>query len=210
MKRIPASFNEFTVKQFIEFQKVSQKRFDDIIDRELNLLAIAADMTVEQVWNLPKKQLTPLLVRLNTLAYSKPNEKVKRVILVNGKVYEAILKPSELKDLLSTSQYAAFKQYTQKDCIENMHLILPLLYCPYKFFKKKRIVENTEALSREFLNAKIGDVYGAVFFYSIVWEKLNEASQPYLNKAVETIQDHMEEVFKALGVDSKMPMDGTI
>lgn len=209
MQRIPTSFNEFTVKQFQEWHKVAAKSFDDILDKELALLSIAANMTVEQVWALTGDQLKPLIAQLNQLQFSKCNQKVKKFIFVNRKAYQAIIKPSELKDLLNTSQYTAFKEYTKKDCIENMHLILPLLYCPCKFLRKKRIADNTQALSREFLEAKIGDVYGAVFFYSIVWEKLNEASLPYLKKAQETIQDHMEEVIKALELDSEMPMAGT-
>jgi hypothetical protein len=210
MQRIPTSFNEFTVKQFQEWQKVTAKSFDDVLDKELALLSIAANMAVEEVWALTGDQLKPLIAKLNTLAYSKPNEKVKKFIFVNHKAYQAIIKPSELKDLLNTSQYTAFKEYTKKDCIENMHLILPLLYCPCKFLRKKRIADNTQALSREFLEAKIGDVYGAVFFYSIVWEKLNEASLPYLKKAKETLEAHMEEVIKALEEGSEMHTAGTI
>ena len=137
MKRIPTSFNEFTVSQFIEWHKITQQRFENVEDREFALLALVLGITTDQAMSIPNRYVLPMLAKLNTLALTKPNEKIKKMIIVNGKVYEAILKPSELKDMLSTSQYTAFKQYTQKDCIENMHLILPLMYCPFKFFKRK-------------------------------------------------------------------------
>ena len=204
---IPSSFNEMTVRQFMDWNRIMSEG-DDVITREYKLLAALLGKELSQVEDMPIGELKPLFKKMKDISLSKPSDKPKRVIMVNKKPYIAIVNPKDLRELLSANQYTAFKQYTKQDTISNMHRILALLYTPYKLFRKQKIAENTEALSKEFFTAKLGDVYGFVFFLGIQYNELMKCSQQSLNSAIQTIDEHMKEVMKVLGNDSKTATDG--
>lgn len=192
--KVPNSFNDFTVKQFIDFKAVAARKDLDLLDREVLLLSAATGSTVEEVESLPRHELMDCIKTLNLLQFTEPSTKFKRIIRVNGKFYRAISDAKYLSEELSTNQYVTFKELTKVDPIQNMNKILPLLYTPYKFFGKPNISAKQEYLSEQFLNARMGDIYGAVFFYEVLYKELMETMQPYFDKASQEIAEHMREI----------------
>lgn len=198
-----AHFDELTVRQFQEFHLALKET--DILDREIKLISICSGLTIEQVEALPRAELKKKILDLHKVLTSKPSEKVKRIILVKKKPYVAILAVENLDGLLSTSQWTAAKTY-QVDPIENLHLLLPLFYTPYKLFRKPKLAENQLKAAEDFKSAKIGDVFGGVFFYSKVWTAFGPDLVNLSNQANKILADHLEEL-RGAGFISHM--DGT-
>jgi len=198
--KIPKSYNDFKVKQFVEFQSVLNQKNLDSLDREILLISAATGCSVAEVESVKTSQLRELFKDINLLQFSEPTTKINRIIKVNGKFYQAITDAKYLREELTTDQYVTFKELTKTDPVKNMASILPLLYCPYRFLRKPKISKNQNYLSEQFQNAKIGDVAGLVFFYAKLLPKLMETMEPYFKQASQTITDHMKEI-EAFGRD---------
>jgi len=207
--RIPKSFNEFTVGQFIDWHNIIKSE-SDLIEREYKLLSMLLGITQEECENIPQGKLLPLFLQMNQYKESDINQKVKQILIVNHRPYIAICDAKHLKELLSTSQYTAFKQYTKEDSVQHMDKILALLYCPYRPFRKLKLTDKQHHLATIMRSAKIGDVFGAVFFYARLSEKLNPILQNYSTQAAKVIRERMEEIAQAHGVGLEKGMDGTM
>ena len=72
-----------------------------------------------------------------------------------------------------------------------MHLLLGCLYLPVNWYGKayKYNGEKLPQISKDLLTAKLKDVYGLLFFYSSVLEKLSPIIQMSLEEALKTIQE---------------------
>jgi len=195
-----------TVSQFQDWHNVI-KTERDLFDREVKLLSIVSGKTVEYLEDLPLEDLRKLFRQMNKID-TKLNDKPKRIVSVKLKPFVAFCLPSEISDKLSTNQYTALKTYTatEEDTIKNMHKILALTYAPYRLFRKPKLSEYFNKIEERMKSAKMGDISGTVFFYSLVSEKLQEAFLPYSTKAMETIQKFSEEMMH--GVDSQKVGDG--
>jgi hypothetical protein len=193
------SFNELTVGQYQEWYRI-QKEIEDPLDREIALIALVTGMTVDEVENLPRLRLFDLADKLNSIDKTV-TKKVKTLVLVNKRVYRAITRLSQLNELMSTNQFTAAQTWskTEEDTIRNFHMLLPLFYTPYRIFGKPKLAENQQELAEEFKSALIGDVAGAVFFYSVVSEKLWTAYQPYSMEATKTITDLLHQIAQEKG-----------
>ena len=152
------SFNDFTVEQFQQWHKVIKEE-SDIIDREVKLASILTGKSVEYLESVPYSVLKEVIKRVNKISLTEPSTKVVRFVKVGRKVYSAILNAQDLHGLMSTSQFTAAKTYAANP-IENMHLLLPLYYAPYKLFGKQKLADNQLKLGEEFKKVKIGIVTG--------------------------------------------------
>lgn len=197
------SFNDFTVEQFQQWHKVIKEE-SDIIDREVKLASILTGKSVEYLESVPYSVLKEVIKRVNKISLTEPSTKVVRFVKVGRKVYSAILNAQDLHGLMSTSQFTAAKTYAANP-IENMHLLLPLYYAPYKLFGKQKLADNQLKLAEEFKKVKVGDVYGAVFFYSILWSQF----VPILEDSLKQATQVMEEI-AADGQGSTSHTDGTL
>ena len=197
------SFNDFTVEQFQQWHKVIKEE-SDIIDREVKLASILTGKSVEYLESVPYSVLKEVIKRVNKISLTEPSTKVVRFVKVGRKVYSAILNAQDLHGLMSTSQFTAAKTYAANP-IENMHLLLPLYYAPYKLFGKQKLAENQIKLAEEFKKVKVGEVYGAVFFYSILWSQF----VPILEDSLKQATQVMEEI-AADGQGSTSPTAGTL
>ena len=72
-------------------------------------------------------------------------------------------------------------------------MLLPLYYTKFKIFGKKNLEENQLKLSEDFKKVKIGDVYGAVFFYSVLWNQFAPILEASLKEATAIIEGLVED-----------------
>lgn len=193
------SFNDFTVEQFQLWHKTIAEE-QDIIDREVKLASILTGKSIEYLESIPYSVLKEVIKKVNKVSLTEPSTEVKRFVRVGRKVYSAILDAKELHGLMSTSQFTAAKTYAANP-IENMDKLLALYYAPYKLFGKPKLAENQVKLAEDFKKVKVGDVYGAVFFYSVLWNQF----APILEDSLKEATKIMEEV----AVDGQASMNPT-
>lgn len=195
--RLPKSFNEITISQFQECYFINKS--DPTLEGWSRIISILSRESIETVQNLPIdriKQLKKLLLFI--LDDQSLNEKVKQWVYINKKIY----KPVTELNKLSTAQAIDIKTFIKpqegmdyKDIVvENAHKLLASIYLPLKGFSFKYDGANHQKASEDFRHAKMGEVYGTLFFYSAVWENWMKSLEPYGKQAAQTIESHMEDV----------------
>lgn len=209
IKQMKTDFNDFTVQEFQEWHKAINTDMD-LMDREYKLLSICAGISEDKAMSIPNGKVIEMFRKMNKLKLTEPSKKVKPYMSIGWRPYKAIVMPSELEALMSANQFTTAITYskTTESSIENLHRLLALIYTPYYPFTKPKIAENQGKLAKTMLKAKIGDVYGVVFFYSIVSPKLQEAFQQFSHQNDQVIMNHLKEMAVARGVDLSEITDG--
>lgn len=180
---LPKSVGELTIRQFQQLLAIQNTENDPIVMGKSFIKALTGknEENLEIVVN-SYKELCYMLVK-------RPSE-IKYEIQVNGTTYRGPNHSEKLK----SSQYIDLKNLSSNE-IENLHLLVAVIYQPtilgvVQKYDGSRLPEIGEAM----LDAKVGDVYGLLFFYSNVLEKSNQTILTSFNEAQKTIQNHMTEM----------------
>jgi hypothetical protein len=202
---IPTNVNNLTIKEFIEYENIRTSSLENI-DKIIQIASSFTDISVSEYENMSFNELEKVKHKVLLLINSKPNTRLKNTFWHDGTRYKACKDEKDFK----TNQYTALKQY-ETDVINNLHKILALIYvkCPV-FSKYKFNSDNVEEISDVIYNyGKVGDVYGTLFFYSNMSEKLKADLLNSLEEVQKEIAIHMEEVNRELNLSEKN-MVGTL
>lgn len=191
--KLPKSFDELTVGQYQEINLIIQEN-NDPIERHIKLLACLGNTTIEEVEKHTPKQIKEF-VKAVEFVYAPDTiskEIVKRFVLKNR-----LVGPVIGAEKLTAGQILTLKHLEKEDNLVGLlHEMLACLYVeldalgfpkPYDASKHKQMAEDMKS-------AKLGDVYGTLFFYSSILEKSSPIIQIYLSKATQTINETMPEV----------------
>lgn len=192
---VPLSYNSLTVRQFVECKEIELKH-KDLLDKRM---ALVSYFTKKDAESLSLNVLKWQLFKVDALLTSQPSTKVNEVIWINSRRYKTfadVTKLTKVQTKLIVDQAVTAKELIKNGKGDiNLHRLLGLVYLRAKIGTTPEFdVKTWDDVSEDMLDAKIGDVYGAVFFYSNVLEKLTLIIPYFLIQAEETIQEHMKEV----------------
>lgn len=203
--RLPKSWNEITVGQFQECYFVLGK--NPTIEHWCRVIAVLSGLTEAEVESMLIKKLKQKIIQINFLQHPNLNERVKRYIYLNGTVYRSVYQPNELTvsqiKQLKTNQAIDIKTFCsppekvsyQDNIVEQAHKLLASIYVPLSWRGFKYDGSKHSKASEDFRSARMGDVYGTLFFYSRVYNALMQSIQDCGVKAKEDMTPHMEEVY---------------
>jgi hypothetical protein len=201
--KVPKSFKQVTVEQFQELLPIYKKALEETdsmknINHWVNIIAILADCTLEEVEAIDISDLKAIINKLGWLNKDVPGG-TKKTLWLNGTLYVA---PKNAKGF-NTARYVEIKTFLGRDgLIPEMHNILASIYQPY--FKSK---QTHEERAYEFRKAKVGDVAPTVFFYTKVYKNLTKRIQEYGIKVMEekmkevdvVLQETLKEILEDIG-----------
>lgn len=192
---VPISYNKLTVRQFIEAKKI-ELAHTDILNKRM---ALVSHFTGKDAETLDLNILKWQLAKVDMLLTSDINTKVKEVIWINKRRYKTfadVTSLSKTQTKLIVDQAVTAKELAKNGQGDsNIHRLLGLVYLRAKIGTKPEFnVSTWDDISEDMLDAKLGDVYGAVFFYSNVLKKLTPIIPYFLIMAEMTIENHMKEV----------------
>lgn len=190
--RLPKDIGELTVKEFQGLTLIYNSD-KDLLDKGCEAISLLTGMSIDQVEQIDYKEIGKYFSHINSILNSKPKEGFRKWIVCNGKVYKAVTDISKI----SAGQYIDLKNLGKDDnWIKNMHIMLGCLFLPVNWYgrAKKYNGEKLPEISKDLLEAKLKDVYGLLFFYSSVLEKLSPIIQMSLDEALKTIQEIMTEI----------------
>lgn len=189
------SYNDLTVKQFQEASLIL-KNEPDILERHIKLIACVYDKPIEWVESHTPAQLAEMVKALDFITAPNLNTKIKKWVVANRKIYAPIIGAEKL----TAGQVIAMKFYEEKakGSQEFLNQQLACVFVDVDMFGRAKRYEatNHERIAKDLLSAKIGDVYGTLFFYSSVLEKLSPHLEIYLKQATETIEEMLPEVLE--------------
>ena len=202
---IPNTYNNLTVKEYIKVMAIVEDKSLDLIDRKALLIN---HFTGLDAYEMPLADLVKYREQVDMLLLSQINLKIVQGISVNGKEYWTDTDVTNL----CTDQYTGVKEFG-KDTMGNFNKLLGLIYYRNDSGKPKYDSEQFKDIGNELMEAPIGLVYGAVFFYSKVLEQLNHVLPIYLAIAQNEIETEMNSLImeaKQDGVNLQEIMGGTM
>lgn len=191
---IPKNYNELTVRQFQLCDEIIRNE-SDVLERHIKLVACLSGNSIEWVESHTPKQIAEWVKDLSFLSNPKVDKKIPKYVLANKRVY----RPYNDASKFSAGQVIALKVYGEKaKGHSNLHNQLACVFGEINWYGglKKYDATKHEQIANDMLEAKMGDVYGAVFFYSNVLEALSPILETYLKQANETIMEIMPEVME--------------
>jgi hypothetical protein len=197
--KLPKSWNDVTVEQYIEARK--SVNMDSNFESQLELLGVLADVPTEDLEDLELDEFSALLAKIS-FVQSEPNKRAAQSIL------EYQLKPL---NKIKVEEFLDLEYYVTKDYIEYLPIICAILYKQTRVDEWKHLSYepheyDLEERSKEFLNLSINSVYGVVTSY-LQWREnfLNTYSNLFDEPITEEdLQEVEPEDRKELEAEMKM------
>lgn len=157
--KLPKSWNEITVNQWVEFNSIDQQEYNSVFLYTLEAISILSDTDPEELEELSPEELIDLAAKVSFVKRepsNKPNELVKGFRL----------KPM---DALTLGEFIDLEHYISQTT-ENFTLLLSILYKKTKLDEWgntifESYVYKIENRIHEFDEVSINEVFGAVNNY---------------------------------------------
>lgn len=192
--KIPKSFNELTVGQYQEVSLLIDN--PDPLDRAIKILACLSGNTVDFIEKHTPAQIKEW-VKDTAFIYDPDSisKKIVKRIIANRRFYCPIIGAEQL----NAGQLLTLKHLEEQNKpTELLHEMLACIYVDmdWRGRPKEYNAGDHKRKANDLKQARIGDVYGTLFFYANVFEKSKPIMITYLNEANKTIQETMPEVLK--------------
>lgn len=182
---IKSSWNDITIKDFIQIQQIKNSEIDEI-DKEFEILSILTGKQISELEQLPILEWKQLKQNFNFLFTEIPKtDKFPDTLNINGINYKVIKNIPELK----AGQGIDLINYTKDNTkiIQNLHKICSVVLLPKN---KRGIVEKYGQTSFDitqknlYENMKIIDALSIGFFFITLYNCLLEITKDYLNQEI--------------------------
>ncbi|MFN9518899.1 MAG: hypothetical protein ACK574_04115 [Bacteroidota bacterium] len=195
------NYYDLTIKQFLNFKSITELESDPVL-RNLKLLALIEDKTLEEVEDLPIGELVNKVKKLSQIEALKPDEKVKMTIKLKGKKYRVKWKQQDL----TAAQYIDATHFCKDSTkiTNNIHNILAAISVevdwlgrdkPYNGSKHKEVADLF------YNHMKISQAYPIMLFFCKYYKELAEATLTYLEQEAKQAAKVVMEKHSAIGGD---------
>lgn len=191
---LPKSYNHLTVKQFIDADSIIRTEKKPL-ERAIKLIASLSGNPIDFIEQHSPEQIWSWNKELDFLNNPKLNDYIPKWLFIGTKVYKPLTDVSKL----TAGQLIALKHYEEKS--KGQEFLADQLACiflPINWYggAKDYDAKKHNEIKADMLKAKMGDVYGTLFFYSGVFEMLSPVMEIYLREAEATIADTMGEIME--------------
>ena len=186
--KLPKSWQDISIGTFQQLHKLTEPTFEN----QIATLAILTGQTVDQIEELPIKEITAAIKKLDWMS-QLPTAKDCKKFRHGLTTYKFVASQHEL----AAHQFIAVQDlFGQQDkWVDNLHKIMAALAVKYKWFRKSEIkpteFEGVADLFRERMS--IANAYGYALFFSAYLPELLETTRQYLEGEVEKLKKIAEE-----------------
>jgi hypothetical protein len=195
--KLPTSWNQISVNQFIELAKLEQIEFDSIFEMQVELLSILCDEDPEEFYDMEVDDLSKLI---DPLKFLRQEPRVK----ITKQIDKFTFKPFEK---ITLGEFIDTDYFTVQDKIGNIPIICAILYRqtnldewynsifePYKY--------NLYERAKAFMDIPITSVFGVVHEYLKFRDNF---TKQYENLFAQPFED--EEMLEELTPDEKKEIE---
>jgi hypothetical protein len=181
--KLPKNWQDISIGTFQKLHKLTEPTFEN----QIATLAILTGQTVDQIEELPIKEITSAI---NSLAWMSqlPTAKDFKKFRHGLTTYKFVASQHEL----AAHQFIAVQDLfgQQDNWVGNLHKIMAALAVKYKWFRKSEIkpteFEGVAELFRERMS--IANAYGYALFFSAYLPASLEITQVFLEQEVEKLK----------------------
>ena len=187
--KLPKSWFDVSIEQFLQYTTICTRKWEDPIDLEINVLATFSGKTTQEIEKLKTKELMAYIKQLDFLK-ALPSQKVHSHFKCNGKQYKATL----LFDDMTAGQFVNFsdvlKGVKKEDYIYQMHELIAVMCVKRSgwWFPKYEYKGYKEASDEFYKHMSIGVAYPYYVFFCNVMDKALLDTQSYLLKKMEKLK----------------------
>jgi len=191
--RLPKSWNEVSIEQFIEVYDIAQDESIEPIDKSIRIFSILSGLSIDQVEDLTLDEWTQYQQQIKFI-----NDFPKATYPKSFKLEGYIWKPTLDVRKITAGEYISSIELTKdrENIIINTPKLAALYLTPYKgwwIFKKK--AELTFEEKANILNrANVNQIYPLALFFCTLLMKLMENIPDYLNKTMKEIQKEVKDL----------------
>lgn len=193
--RLPQNWNDITIEQFQECYFLLGK--NPTIETWVMVLSTLSGRTYQQIESLSIQHLKELISKLQFLLQPNINEKVNKFVAFRGKPFKACLDASQM----GMNQVNDLKEFMKPNgqpvedtIVENAHKLLACIYVPLTLKGWRYVPSKHKDHAEKFKKAKMGDIYGTLFFYSGIYKTLMQTTDTFLKEQTAILKEHLEEV----------------
>lgn len=186
--KLPKSWHGISIGTFQQLHKLTEPTFEN----QIATLAILTGQTVDQIEELPIKEITAAIKKLGWMS-QLPTAKDCKKFRHGLTTYKFVASQHEL----AAHQFIAVQDlFGQQDkWVDNLHKIMAALAVKYKWFRKSEIkpteFEGVADLFRERMS--IANAYGYALFFSLCLPELLETTRVYLEQEVAKLRKIADE-----------------
>lgn len=181
--KLPKNWQDISIGTFQKLHKLTEPTFEN----QIATLAILTGQTVEQIEELPIREITAAIAKLSWMA-QLPTAKDFKKFRHGLTTYKFVASQHELAAHQFITVQDLFGQ--QDNWVGNLHKIIASLAVKYKWFRKSEIkpteFEGVAELFKERMS--IANAYGYALFFSAYLPELLETTHQYLEQEVEKLR----------------------
>ena len=177
--KLPKSWNEVTVNQWVELNSIDPNEFNSVFLHTLEAISILSDTDPEELEELSPEQLIDIASKVSFIK-REPSNKPKQA--VKG----FMLKPL---DALTLGEFIDLEYYISQS-VQNFTRLLSILYKQYKHDEWGNLVfepyvYKIEERLHEWGNVSINEVFGAVNNYIVYSNDFKQRYENLFNPVIE-------------------------
>ena len=186
--KLPKNWQDISIGTFQQLHKLTEPTFEN----QIATLAILTGQTVDQIEELPIREITSSIKSLDWMS-QLPTAKDFKKFRHGLTTYKFVASQHEL----AAHQFIAVQDLfgQQDNWVGNLHKIMAALAVKYKWFRKSEIkpteFDGVAELFRERMS--IANAYGYALFFSAYLPELLETTRQYLEGEVEKLKKIAEE-----------------
>jgi len=185
---IPNRYEEITVEQW-QYSEAIINSEDSKLDKQIKIVSYFTGKTIEEVEEMDAVMFYVTANKLDFLFDTLHAMPIVNSFEVNGIKFV----PTDNLQKMKVNQmvdYTEILKAENNSICQSLHKILPVVFCTDKGYEPSKHAEYVEL----FKKAKLGDVLGAVFFYTDYWQRVEKITQHSMEKSLELIQARMNEI----------------
>ena len=185
---IPSRYEEITVEQW-QYSEAIINSDDTKLDKQIKIVSYFTGKTIEEVEEMDAVKFYVTANKLDFLFDTLHAMPIVNKFSINGIDFI----PTDSLQKMKVNQmvdYTEILKANNNSICQSLHMILPIVFCTKKGYEPDKHSEYVEL----FKKAKLGDVLGAVFFYTDYWQRVEKITQHSMEKNLELITERMKEI----------------
>ena len=183
--KIPTSYNEISVEQYMKAYEIMNDDFEDDVDRMASLISYFIDKPFDDVMEMDIDKFKDLSTKLSFLRTDLPLFHINDSINIDKQLFTAVKTLTDMK-VNQMIDFQSIYKANGNNLYKCLDKLLPIVYVQKEYNPNKH-EENVKLLSK----AKVSEVSGLVFFYSDYWLNAEKIIQVYTENQLKLIMERM-------------------
>lgn len=184
--KIPTSYNEISVEQYMKAYEIMNDDFEDEIDRTTSLVAYFTGESFNFAECMNGNEYKAIAEKLSFLKFDLPLFPISEFVSIGKQMFTSTKSLTQMK-VNQMIDFQSIYKANGNNISKCLDKLLPIVYVQKEYDPNKH-EQNVEL----FKQVKVSEVSGLVFFYSDYWLNVEKTIQIYIEKQSKLIQERMD------------------